>query len=63
MTTRAIPQGIVLRVGKYTETELTPDVFACVLQYPNSNGNIEDYRAFVEKLMRPNVKLPLLPTS
>lgn len=49
MTTRAIPQGIVLRVGKYTETELTPDVFACVLQYPNSNGNIEDYRAFVEK--------------
>lgn len=49
MTTRAIPQGIVLRVGKYTETELTPDIFACVLQYPNSNGNIEDYRAFVEK--------------
>lgn len=49
MTTRAIPQGIVLRVGKYTETELTPDIFACILQYPNSNGNIEDYRAFVEK--------------
>lgn len=49
MTTRAIPQGIVLRSGKYGETELTPDVFACVLQYPNASGNIEDYGAFVEK--------------
>ena len=49
MTTRAIPQGIVLRTGKYSETALTPDVFACVLQYPNANGCAEDYRAFVEK--------------
>ncbi len=49
MTTRAIPQGICLRVGRYSEAELTPDVFACVLQYPNANGSVEDYRAFVEK--------------
>lgn len=49
ITTRAIPQGIVLRTGKYNEIEFTPDMFACVLQYPNANGCIEDYRAFVEK--------------
>lgn len=49
MTTRAVPQGIVLRPGKYAEAELTPEVFACVLQYPNASGNIEDYGAFVEK--------------
>ena len=49
MTTRAIPQGIQIRTGKYTEAELTPDVFACVLQYPNASGNVEDYRNFVEK--------------
>ncbi|NDV58448.1 aminomethyl-transferring glycine dehydrogenase [Bacteroides sp. 519] len=48
MNTRAIPQGIVLRVGKYTECEWTEDIYAAILQYPNSNGNIEDYRTFVE---------------
>ena len=49
MTTRAIPQGMVLRTGKYNEAELTSDIFACVLQYPNANGNVEDYRTFVEQ--------------
>ena len=49
MRTRAIPQGITLRVGKYSELEFTPDLFACILQYPNAEGSIEDYRDFVEK--------------
>lgn len=49
VTTRAIPQGIQIRTGKYDEMELTPDTFACIVQYPNAGGNIEDYRAFVEK--------------
>lgn len=49
MTTRAIPQGIRLTVGRYSEMELTPDIFACVVQYPNASGNVEDYRSFVEK--------------
>lgn len=49
MTTRAIPQGIRLTVGRYNEMELTPDIFACVVQYPNASGNVEDYSSFVEK--------------
>ena len=49
MTTRAIPQDIRLTVGRYNEMELTPDIFACVVQYPNASGNVEDYRSFVEK--------------
>lgn len=49
MTTRAVPQGIEIRTGKYNEIEFTPDIFACILQYPNASGNVEDYRAFVEK--------------
>jgi len=48
ITTRAIPQGIEIRTGRYNEAELTPDTFACILQYPNGDGNIEDYRTFVE---------------
>ena len=49
MTTRAVPQGIVLRTGKYSELQFTPDLFACVLQYPNASGSVEDYQAFVEQ--------------
>ena len=49
MTTRAIPQGFEIRTGKFNELEFTEEYFACVLQYPDGNGSIEDYRAFVEK--------------
>ncbi|MBQ8008834.1 MAG: aminomethyl-transferring glycine dehydrogenase [Bacteroidaceae bacterium] len=49
MKTRAVPQGIVLKTGSYKTAELTPQTFACVIQYPNADGNVEDYRAFVEK--------------
>ena len=49
MTTRAIPQGIELRVGKYQEFEPTPEIFACIIQYPNSDGSIENYCNFTEK--------------
>ena len=62
MTTRAIPQGIELRIGKYHEMEFTPDIFACVLQYPNAAGNVEDYRASWKKPMQPTAKWPLPPT-
>ncbi len=49
MTTRAYPQGIEIRVGNYKEFEFTPDVFGCVVQYPNADGSVEDYRDFVNK--------------
>lgn len=49
INTRAVPQGIEVRTVKYSETEFTPDAFACIVQYPNAGGSIEDYRAFVEK--------------
>ncbi len=48
INTRAIPQGIEIRVGKYSECEWTGEIFAAILQYPNANGNVEDYRDFVE---------------
>ena len=49
MTTRAVPQGIALRVLPYEQMVFTPDVFACVLQYPNADGSVEDYRTLVEQ--------------
>lgn len=57
MTTRAVPQGIELRVGKFEEFEFTPDVFACILQYPNSDGNAQNYREFTEKAHAANCKV------
>lgn len=57
MTTRTIPQGIQIRTGKYSEMEMTPDIFACILQYPNASGNVEDYRTFVEKAHAANCKV------
>ena len=47
--TRALPQGMKIQVGNYKELVFTPEIFACILQYPNASGNVEDYREFVEK--------------
>ena len=57
MNTRAIPQGIAIKTGKYQSFEFTPDVYACVVQYPNSNGNADDYREFTEKAHAANCKV------
>ena len=47
--TRAIPQGITVKVGSYKDLTFTPDMFGCIVQYPNNSGSIEDYRAFTEQ--------------
>lgn len=47
--TRMIPQGIQVVTGDYKTFQLTPDVFGAIVQYPNANGSIEDYKAFVAK--------------
>ena len=57
MQTRAVPQGIHLSVGNWKEFELTPDVFAIVLQYPNDLGQAEDYRELVEHAHAAGVKV------
>lgn len=44
--TRAIPQGMKILVGDYRELEFTPDLFGCIIQYPNNSGSVEDYREF-----------------
>lgn len=44
--TRALPQGIQVKVGSYKDLIFTPDIFGCIIQYPNNSGNIEDYTEF-----------------
>ena len=47
--TRAVPQGIRLSIGKFSEFTPTAECFACVLQYPNSDGCVKDYTEFVSR--------------
>lgn len=57
INTRAIPQGIKVQVGDYKNIEFTSDMYACIVQYPNADGNIEDYREFTEKAHAANCKV------
>ncbi len=45
--TRAFAQGIELEVGDYNLMSFTEKHFGAIIQYPNSNGSIEDYTDFV----------------
>ncbi len=49
LKTRALPQHIQLVTGDWRQFEYTDKTFGVLLQYPDSQGNIADYRAFVEK--------------
>ena len=55
--TRAIPQGMNVKTGSYKDFEFTPDVFGCILQYPNNSGSAEDYREFTEKAHQSECKV------
>lgn len=47
--TRAIPQGIEIVTGDFSTFVFTPDIFGAIIQYPNSNGEINTYESFVKK--------------
>ncbi len=49
LRTRMSHVGIEIVVGDYATLECDDRFFGAIIQYPNANGNVEDYRAFVEK--------------
>lgn len=55
--TRMEPQGIKVVVADYKNFDFTPEVFAAIVQYPNANGSIEDYREFVAHANTAGVKV------
>lgn len=48
LITRAKPVGIDLVFGDYKTAELDEKYFGVIVQYPNSEGSIEDYRNCIE---------------
>ena len=49
MHTRSKPLGIEIVIGDYRETQLDDTFIGALIQYPNSEGSIEDYRSWVKK--------------
>lgn len=50
LVTRATPIGIEIVNGNYKEAELDETYFGAIVQYPNSEGSVEDYRDFIKKV-------------
>ncbi|MBC7650452.1 MAG: aminomethyl-transferring glycine dehydrogenase [Deinococcales bacterium] len=48
LATRALPIGIELVFGDYKAAQIDATYFGALVQYPNSNGSIEDYKTFIE---------------
>ena len=57
LITRAKPINIELVFGDYHDIELNEDYFGAIVQYPNKNGLIEDYRNFIEKVHAVNAQV------
>lgn len=49
--------GIDVEIGDYKATTLDDSFFGAIVQYPNNNGNVEDYSGFVEKAKAVNCKV------
>src|SRR5450755_29714 len=50
LLTRAAPIGIEIVFGDYSKTTIDNHFFGAILQYPNDNGSVEDYRSFIDKV-------------
>lgn len=55
--TRAGGQGIEVVTGDYKTFVFDESFFAAVIQYPDGNGSIEDYKEFTEKAHQANCKV------
>ncbi|MEP3389288.1 MAG: aminomethyl-transferring glycine dehydrogenase [Reichenbachiella sp.] len=50
LKTRALPIGIELVIDKYENIDIaSPEYFGLIVQYPNSEGSVEDYRTLFSK--------------
>lgn len=50
LKTRCLPQGIEIEVGEYASFKPCKKHFAAIVQFPNADGQIEDYSYFIGKM-------------
>ncbi|MDA0686040.1 MAG: aminomethyl-transferring glycine dehydrogenase [Bacteroidetes bacterium] len=56
LITRAEPVGVEIVTGDFATANLDDTYFGALIQYPNSNGSIEDVRAFVADCKTKGIK-------
>lgn len=47
LATRSAPLGIEIQYASYQSFQFTEKHFGCIVQYPNANGQVVDYKAIV----------------
>ncbi len=57
LKTRTKAQGIELITGHYDDVKLTDAFFGVIVQFPNADGNICDYREFINTVKTQNIKI------
>src|SRR5580692_1367855 len=50
LLTRAQPVGIQLVTGDYRAADIDSSYFGAIVQYPGSDGSVQDFRAFIRKV-------------
>ncbi len=60
LNTRGIPQGIDIVTGCYKDFDFSAEYFGCIVQYPNADGDIEDYAGFTAKAHEAGIKVAVL---
>ena len=57
LVTRATPIHVELVFGDYKTQHFDDLFFGAIVQYPNSNGAVEDYRSFIDKVHAVNAQV------
>ena len=57
LITRAKPVGIELVFGDFNSVQLDDNFFGAIVQYPNSEGSIEDHRDFINAVHSVNAQV------
>jgi glycine dehydrogenase len=57
LKTRTEPIGVEIVMGDYRDFNPSDDFFGAIVQYPNADGSIEDYRAFAAKCNASEIQL------
>lgn len=50
LITRAVPIGVELVFGDYRQADPDDRFFGAIVQYPDNNGSVNDYRNFINKV-------------
>ena len=60
LRTRSAGQGIEIVTGSYADFQPSVDYFGALVQWPNSDGSVEDYEAFIDDCHEAGLKVTVV---